>query len=160
MKLKTYIVVLSVLTAGILTSCGGGETASKDSNDAAPVEIFTPKAKANPLGIGPLKEALVLGEIDAELAAKGEEVFTQKCTACHKMDKRHVGPGLAGVIDRRNPTWVMNMILNPDNMVKEDPVAKALLAEYLSPMANQNLTEEEARSVLEYFRKYDQEKPQ
>jgi hypothetical protein len=47
----------------------------------------------------------------------------------------------------------MNMILNPDQMVKEDPLAKKLLMEYNgSPMANQNLTEEEARAVVEYFR--------
>ena len=43
--------------------------------------------------------------------------------------------------------------LNPDEMVQKDPLAKALLMEFNgSPMANQNLTEEEARSVLEYFR--------
>jgi hypothetical protein len=46
----------------------------------------------------------------------------------------------------------MNMILNPDEMVAQDPIAKALLAEYSSPMANQNLTIDEARSVAEYFR--------
>jgi len=44
------------------------------------------------------------------------------------------------------------MILNPEKMVAENEAAKALLAEYLSPMANQNLTEEEARSIHEYFR--------
>ena len=31
-------------------------------------------------------------------------------------------------------------------------IAKDLLAEYLAPMANQNLTETEARQILEYFR--------
>jgi hypothetical protein len=47
----------------------------------------------------------------------------------------------------------MNMILNPEEMTKNDPLAKALLIEFNgSPMANQNLTEEEARQVLEYFR--------
>ena len=47
----------------------------------------------------------------------------------------------------------MNMILNPEQMVKEDPIAKQLLVDFnLSPMANQHLTQEEARSVLEYFR--------
>ena len=45
------------------------------------------------------------------------------------------------------------MILNPEVMVKEDPVAKALLIEFNgSPMANQGLTEDEARKILEYFR--------
>ena len=38
-------------------------------------------------------------------------------------------------------------------MVKNDPDAKALFMEFNgSPMANQSLTEEEARNVLEYFR--------
>jgi cytochrome c len=37
--------------------------------------------------------------------------------------------------------------------VKEDPIAKKLLVEYnMSPMANQNLSEADARAVLEYFR--------
>ena len=75
------------------------------------------------------------------------------------MAKRHVGPPLSGILERRNPAWVMNMILNPEVMVKEDPIAKKLFEEFLSPMANQNLTEEEARAVVEYFRKYDVENP-
>jgi hypothetical protein len=37
-------------------------------------------------------------------------------------------------------------------MVAENPIAKKLLAEYVAPMANQNLTEAEARLILEYFR--------
>ena len=82
----------------------------------------------------------------------GMETFEAKCTACHKMGKRFVGPDLTGVTDRREPEWIMNMILDPELMVKENEAAKALLAEYLSPMANQSLTEEEARSILEYFR--------
>ena len=44
------------------------------------------------------------------------------------------------------------MIMNPEEMVEKDPAAKALLAEYLAPMANQNITEEEARAILEFFR--------
>ena len=56
-------------------------------------------------------------------------------------------------MQRRSPEWIMNMILNPEVMVKEDPIAKQLLIEYNgSPMANQNLTQEQARSILEYFR--------
>ena len=45
------------------------------------------------------------------------------------------------------------MILDPEGMVKNDPLAKKLLMEFNgSPMANQSLTEEETRNVLEYFR--------
>jgi hypothetical protein len=47
----------------------------------------------------------------------------------------------------------MNMILNPEVMIKKDPIAKKLLDEFDgAPMANQNLTEDQARQVLEYFR--------
>jgi len=49
----------------------------------------------------------------------------------------------------------MNMILNPDVMLAEDEAAKELLAEYIAPMANQNINEEDARAILEYFRLKD-----
>ena len=46
----------------------------------------------------------------------------------------------------------MNMILNPEEMVKNDPIAKQLLLDFnLAPMANQHLTQEQARNILEYF---------
>ena len=102
-------------------------------------------------GIGPIK-SLTLGEIDTAMVEKGKASFELKCSACHKIEKRFVGPPMKGVLARRTPEWIMNMILNPDVMVQKNEQAKALLAEYLAPMANQNLTEEEARSILEYFR--------
>ncbi len=64
-----------------------------------------------------------------------------------------IGPALKGVLERRSPEWVMNMIINPDVMLKEDPIAKALLKEYNNAiMLNQNLSEEDARNVTEYLR--------
>lgn len=73
--------------------------------------------------------------------------------ACHKPDKKFIGPAPTGILERRTPEWIMNMILDPEGMTKNDPLAKALLVEFNgSPMANQHLTEEEARQVLEYFR--------
>jgi len=102
-------------------------------------------------GVGPVQN-VELGEIDPALVKTGEETFITKCSACHKIEKRFVGPALKGVTQRRSPEWIMNMILDPDKMVKENPTAKQLLAEYLSPMANQSLTQDEARAILEYFR--------
>jgi hypothetical protein len=40
-------------------------------------------------------------------------------------------------------------------MVQNDSAAKQLLAIHKSPMANQHLTEEEARAVYEFFRQND-----
>ena len=102
-------------------------------------------------GLGPISN-IELADIDQAIVAEGLKIFTEKCTACHNVGKRFVGPDLTGVTTRRTPEWIMNMILNPENMVANDPIAKGLLGEYIAPMANQNLTEEEARKVLEYFR--------
>jgi cytochrome c len=104
-------------------------------------------------GIGPIKSLDFPVEINQSIADKGAAVFKAKCTACHKIGKKFIGPAPNGIFKRRSPEWVMNMILNPEEMVQKDPVARALLIKFNgSPMANQNLTEEEARSVVEYFR--------
>jgi cbb3-type cytochrome oxidase cytochrome c subunit len=68
-------------------------------------------------------------------------------------EQRMIGPALKDIYDRRSPEWVMNMILNPEGMLKEDPIAKALLKEYNNAqMMNQNLSKEDARAVAEYLR--------
>lgn len=109
-------------------------------------------------GIGPIENLNLNEDVDAAMATRGEELFKNMCSACHKMDKKFVGPALAGVTERRTPEWIMNMILNPETMIKEDPIAKKLLVESnMAVMANQNLSEEETRAILEYFRQYDQQ---
>ncbi len=114
-----------------------------------------PAAPADPMdnkGVGPIKN-VELGEIDMAMVEEGKQIYQTMCTLCHKPDQRHIGPALKGVLSRRSPEWIMNMILNPEVMVIEDPIAKQLLADFNNlPMANQNLTEEQARKVLEYFR--------
>ena len=63
---------------------------------------------------------------------------------------------LTGVTKRRSPEWIMNMIMNPQEMIKQDPIAKQLLIESnMAMMANQNISQEDARALLEYFRKID-----
>ena len=96
-----------------------------------------------------------LAAIDAKKAKEGEALFTQNCSACHKLDARFVGPALGGVTNRRSPEWILNMITNPELMIKEDPIAKALLKEFLAPMANQHITDDNAYKILEFFRQHD-----
>ena len=145
---KTGMLLIATL---ILMNCGGGE------NEAVK-EATTPKLSPEGLtqeqikhGIGPIG-ALTLGPQDDVLAAKGAEVFALKCVACHKINERLVGPPLAGVTTKRSPAFIMNMILNPDEMVKKHPEVKAMLAEFYVPMTFQNVTEDDARAILEYLR--------
>ena len=150
MKLK----FITILTLGALMSSCGGEKAKKEADSPVVEEVKKEVTKVDPMtdkGVGTIK-SITLGEIDPTMVAEGEVIFKAKCTACHKISKRFVGPGLKGVTERRSPEWIMNMILDPELMVKENEIAKQLLIEYSAPMANQNLTEDEARKILEYFR--------
>jgi len=107
-----------------------------------------------PKGIGPITE-VELGELDPDLAAAGETLFETYCAACHKFGERYVGPDMAGVTERRSPEWIMNLILNTDEMIFNDDIAYELLAEYMTPMPNLITDEAQARSLLEYFRSVD-----
>ena len=109
-------------------------------------------------GIGPVKSLELPESINSDMAANGASIFKNMCSACHKMDKKFVGPAIEGVTERRSPEWIMNMILNPEEMIKKDPIAKRLMVESnMAIMANQGLEEDQARAIVEYFRQYDAE---
>lgn len=152
-KTLSKLTGLAALAVVLLAGCSGAsednerQTASKASaTTESGLTQFEQKH-----GIGPVKEVVTVGEIDMEKAEKGKELFKTKCSACHRIGERYVGPDLSNVLDRRSPTYVMNMVLNPDEMVKKHPEAKKMLAEFLSPMPNQNLEMEEARAIVEYL---------
>lgn len=156
--------VLTLLAlAAFIVGCGekkeekkdGGFEMNRTKTEAKPEAVTTEGVPVdlNNKGVGPITSVTWDDEIDTALAAKGEEKYNAICTACHMAEQRMIGPALKGVYDRRSPEWVMNMILNPDGMLKEDPIAKALLKEHNNAiMLNQNLSEEDARAVAEYLR--------
>ncbi len=163
--MKIKFIAIALLTSTMI-SCGGSdkhETSTEHAKheetshheEAKPEEHHEEKnatVEDDGKGVGPVTSVEVSDEIDEALAEKGKELFKANCVACHKIGKRFVGPALKGVTQRRKPEWIMNMILNPEGMVAEDPTAKALLQEYSAPMANQSLTEDEARAIYEFFR--------
>lgn len=139
-----------------LFGCGG----------AKPAGAGTPAAAAPPAGsglsafemengVGPMTTVVTVGAIDHGMAEQGEKLFETKCAACHKLTERYVGPSLGGVTVRRTPTYVMNMILAPDQMYDKHPVAKELLGEYMTQMPNLSLTTDQARALMEYLRAHD-----
>ncbi len=167
-KMKLATRSLTIIFSVLLMSCGGKEEKKKEGFsvdrtkatekpvEAAPAADMTPASARIELsnkGVGPITAVTLDSEIDEALAKSGEEVYNQMCLACHRIGKKFIGPAPNGILERRSPEWVMNMILNPEGMVKEDALAKDLLMEFNgAPMANQGLTEEQARNVLEFFR--------
>ena len=164
--MKTTLKLLMALFVTLLISCGGKEEKKKEGfsyEKKAPTEKTTaPKAEQVPAskkvdlknkGVGPITSVTLDAEIDQKMVAHGADVYKKMCTACHRVDKKFIGPAPTGILERRSPEWVMNMILDPEGMVKNDPLAKELLIEFNgAPMANQHLSEEDTRAVLEYFR--------
>lgn len=164
--MKTILKALTTLLIVLLISCGGKEEKKKSgfsydkkSTNETSKSTATEKIPAsktvdlNNKGIGPITSITLVAEIDQTMATHGADVFKKMCAACHRADKKFIGPAPTGILERRTPEWVMNMILNPEQMTKEDPLAKDLLMEFNgAPMANQGLSEEDARAVLEYFR--------
>ncbi|HJN64302.1 MAG TPA: cytochrome c [Flavobacteriales bacterium] len=121
-------------------------------------EVVIKGKEINPMrdkGVGPITELDISSQINEAMAEEGKIIFNNLCSVCHKLNQRLIGPELTGVTKRRTPEWIMNMIMNPEQMVKENTAAKKLLIEYASPMTNQNLTENETRSILEYLRSND-----
>ena len=107
-------------------------------------------------GVGPIINVTLEDKVNISMANSGEKLFNQLCTSCHMINEDYIGPRMSGIIDRRSPEWIMNMILNPIQMLEEDPIAIELLKEYnFEYMYNQNLLEEEAREILEYLRLLD-----
>jgi mono/diheme cytochrome c family protein len=96
--------------------------------------------------------------VNEELAETGEQLFRAKgCSACHAFGAKLSGPDLAGVTTRRTALWMEHQILEPEVMVKEDPIARALFAQYALQMTNQHLTPDEAKAVIEYLKHEDRE---
>ncbi|MFT7899747.1 cytochrome c [Tenacibaculum ascidiaceicola] len=163
--------LLILMFSFVLFSCGNDKKnnqvdystkkapVKKEVQKEKPKEAFVEKKETTAnvdlsnKGIGPVKSLDISGAIDQKLVDEGKELFKNKCSACHRTNRKFIGPNPTGVFDRRSPEWVMNMIINPEEMLKKDPIAKALLIEYNgSPMANQNVSEKEARAIVEYFR--------
>ncbi|MTI33490.1 c-type cytochrome [Xanthovirga aplysinae] len=153
---KFFLITLIIFPLFLVVSCQSGKKEEKQTPSTSPTTTEEPQSTdaMQDKGVGPIKH-VDLAPLNEEMASEGKNLFAQKCTACHKIGEKYIGPDLTGVTQRRSPEWIMNMILNPEVMIKEDPIAKNLFNEFSAPMTNQKLTEEEARKILEYFRSLD-----
>lgn len=84
---------------------------------------------------------------------KGKSLFNANCAACHKLNKRAVGPALAGVSEKYDKEWLYAWIKNPMGMVKAgDPQAVAVYEEYNKSVmtAFPQLSNEDIDNILAY----------
>lgn len=150
-------IVIACCASFLLVSCDSEENLRGQAKAApTPKELIAGKPETR----GNLVTKVELtNPLNAEWVTKGQATYELKCLACHKLDEtKVVGPGWKGLTARRKPEWIMNMVLNVDTMLDSDEEAQKLLELCLVRMPNQNLTEPEAREVLEFMRSNDGEK--
>ena len=154
--------VLTIFVLSIFISCGSKEEkkkgfeynrTQKEVKKTSATEGSSVPVDLDNKGIGPITSLDFSQPVDQDMAIQGENAFKQKCMACHMPARKLIGPAMTGIYERRSPEWVMNLLLNPTEMLKQDPIAKALLKEYNNVMMlNQNLSQDEARALSEYLR--------
>lgn len=157
MTMKKHIYLSGLLMSALVISisaCGGGN----ETSDGPPGASATPPSAdgggASAPAAGLITAAdITLGDIDQAMAEKGRSTYDVKCQACHSTGpNRVVGPGWKGITERRQPDWIMNMMLNIDVMLETDPEAQKGLEECLVRMPNQGLSKDQGREVLEFMR--------
>ena len=161
MNQKRIVLSLMAVTVAGLVACNSGGDSNSTTGDSAQNNTSTGNNNAageagSPKGIGKYQNVELTHPLDESMVTAGKGVYEVKCASCHKLtDERLVGPGFAKVTDRRTPEWIMNFVTNTDEMIEKDAEAQKMLEECLVRMPNQNLSEQDARSVLEFMRKND-----
>jgi len=143
--------ILLIITLLFLAACGNGDETADDAEDPGSGELTDFELEH---GIGPIDEPLEVGDINLDRARAGAEYFDSRCASCHRMEQRFVGPPLGNITENRSHEFVINFILNPEEMTQKHPVGQALLQEYLTTMPYQNVTEAQAFEILDFLRHY------
>lgn len=157
---KTTIIALLLALPLLYVACGGDEGTSQTEAQVEDVTVVEEEEEDyDPTrGHGEYDEDDFdhLEGLDKELAAKGKSISSSKCFSCHKAsDEMLVGPGWAGVTERRTLHWIMNFISNPDPMIDKDPELQKQLEQCLVRMPNQFIEHGDARAIIEYMREND-----
>ena len=154
--MKKFLVTACVLLLLYACSDSGKSDNSNANGSAEKTDTATPATESNEKGIGKFTDVKLDPTVNQQMATKGQNVYDVKCSACHKLtEEKLVGPGWKGVTSRHKPEWIMNFATNVEEMLNKDPKAQAQLEICLVRMPNQNLTDDDARNVLEFMRKND-----
>ena len=121
-KTTVKLFLFGIMACLVFDNCSDSQATKKNaaSDELKASVAVNPDPMMNK-GIGPISE-VILDEINNEWVEEGKKIYNEKCTSCHKPTEKFVGPAQQGVLQRRTPEWVMNMILNPQ--LSEDQLKK------------------------------------
>ena len=90
---------------------------------------------------------------DDPVIKEGKKLFNANCAACHKLNKRAIGPALKGVTEKYDREWLYSWIKNSSAMIKAgDAQAVAIYEEYNRSVMNNfpQFSNEDIDKILAY----------
>lgn len=100
--------------------------------------------------------------LHAQDVKEGEKIFKAKCTSCHKVDRKVVGPALKGITETKSEEWLIKWIKNSQALIASgDKDAIAIFEEYNKSVMTSftDLSDDQIKSVLAYIKAESAEKP-
>lgn len=100
--------------------------------------------------------SVVFAQDEADLPGdpdNGKKIFNAQCGACHKLDKKMVGPALGGVADKYSMDWIIAWTQdNAALRASGDKDAIAIFEEYNGAImpAFPNLSEQDIKDIVAY----------
>lgn len=158
--MKNFNVLLAIGLIATVIACNNNpktktSEGSTDPTAEEPKElVIHDYLKEGNKGIGPIT-SFTQPAFDQAVADEGNKLFIVRCTMCHEYGEDKLGPALKGITKKRTPEWILNLMLNTEEMFEKDPDALALKDKYESMMVSVGLNEQEAKSILEYLRQED-----
>lgn len=150
------LLILAFIILALLVACKKAPQQEQAQTPPAvaseqPKEDTTETAEISDKGIGPVKE-LKLAAIDQNMVKTGDQLFQSKCALCHTLDQKKVGPPMREEMKEHSPEFIMNLLLNTEEMQAKNEHMKAEVKMFVTVMPNPKLTQDQARAILEYLR--------
>jgi mono/diheme cytochrome c family protein len=96
--------------------------------------------------------------------AKGKELFVGRCQSCHAVTEQVViGPGLKGVLERRELPWLLKWIRNSQALIQSgDPIAVQVYNEYNQTQMTSflDLSDDDIKAILAYVKSAENQQQQ
>lgn len=127
------------------TQAAGTTPPATDAADTAAASLVVAELDRGP------RAAETLAPSDS-LATVGQVLFDAKgCTGCHEAGSAETAPDLRGVTGRRTEAWLRRQLTAPEWMAEHDPLTRAMVEQYGMPMADLDVSADEATALLQYL---------
>ena len=150
---------IGILVVFAIFSCNEpGNRSALPFTENRPVVPLQETVALSDEGVGRFSQVSLNPAIDTKKAAAGKLIFETSCKACHRLTEDVInGPGLRNATINYKPAWILNLLTNTTQMLREDPSLVAKTEIYQTRMPDLQLTDDAAFALLEYLRQNDAE---